>query len=341
MISKKNYNDFDLHILLYANKYSKDLIIDFTKNKEINTFSLINIGKSPQKHSIYCQPNHYSYLSQFINCYNFYKYIQEELTQQKRIYIIIPCTNHLLAGMLIKLSQKHRSLMQIDNVSEGTLNYCNRALSSREVINRIVKKLVSIIMLFPYKFSLGDNLKVVTDDSMLICRNKKNIVTNSKNIIELKRHNLKTDEPNNNKILIIGTHIIESDNISKSHLYNLSNSLLKFPINFEAHDIYYLPHPRSNNCGALEKKYAYANLNLEHINSNLTAEEIVLKISPKIILALCGSTLFLELEDYDHNFILISWGFDELIKANSKQAKALYEIQKDLKTLPENNFEKF
>lgn len=341
MKDKVSQNIFDLNIFLYSNKYSKELLVDFARSKNIKNFYLINIGKLPESHSSFCDSNHQSYFSKFVNCYNFYKYVKNELSKNKKIYAIIPCTNHLLTGMLIKLYEKNHSLMHIDNVSEGTLNYCSRSLSQNEIKNRIVKKIVSILMLFPYKFSLDDNLNVISKNSKLICRNKNNIITNSQAIIELTNSVKKAPHPDNNKILLVGTHIIESDNIPISKLSNLPQELLELPINYLEYDIYYLPHPRSENFGELEKKHAYSNLNFKNIDSGLSAEEAVLKISPKIILALCGSSLFLELDEYDHDFILISWGFNSLKNADSRQAKALYKIQKQLKTLPINNFSNF
>lgn len=63
-----------------------------------------------------------------------------------------------------------------------------------------------------------------------------------------------------------------------------------------------------------------------------SALDVVESINPKYILALCGSTLFLELQGYQYEGKMIAWGFDELSKSGCLAASELKKIHINIGT---------
>ena len=70
------------------------------------------------------------------------------MNSNKKLLAVIPCTNHFLAGMLIKMSSNNKNIIKIAHVCEGTLNYYNRFTTFTEVLKRLFKKFTSLIFNF-------------------------------------------------------------------------------------------------------------------------------------------------------------------------------------------------
>ena len=314
-------DNFDYYIFLYSNNYSKELILGFAKKNKIENFLLINIGKISSTESEFCEPN-YKYFSQKIKNYRkFYKYLKKLMNSNKKLLAVIPCTNHFLAGMLIKMSSNNKNIIKIAHVCEGTLNYYNRFTTFTEVLKRLFKKFTSLIFNFPFFLSFGDNLNVVFNDSFIISRDN-DINTNAKKISIIEKNNffeINFDSQFKKDVLILGTHIIEKYNYkNKNNIVFSTNKILDL---IKHSNFHYLPHPRSKDFGKFEHKSIYKPLNLEVIKTNLPAEEIVKKLKPHTIIALCGSSLFLELKNGSYNGTMIAWGFNNIYELGSANAK--------------------
>lgn len=336
------------HFLLYANNYSRELLEDYVAQYKISDYELINIGSGGSKTSQFCTVNKAWYASSIIVS-RLSAVLRKKLKHGESINVVVPCTNHLMAGMLISLAERNPNLVQLDHVVEGTLNYCNRKyfLSDltfpviyRVFFARLIKKFLSLIFNFNYLLSFADNVDIILKSSLLICRNIEGIETNAikfKVIPTTYGSKCLFSFPEVTPTLaIIGSHIIESylgvsldDRVKffkplSDKINNLSNNLRKL-------DVIYLPHPRAKQNGLLELSYIYNGLSPSVFNDTAGAKNFVLRNNPSHILCLGGSTLFMELADIDFKGEMIAWGFDELIVMGCDQANRLLEVQKKLK----------
>lgn len=81
----------------------------------------------------------------------------------------------------------------------------------------------------------------------MFCKAKKNFITNAKNIIEVstkrKLHIDKENHIDKNELLIIGTHIADTNN--SLNFPSLSKELIKLNLPYNRMEIFYLPHPKA------------------------------------------------------------------------------------------------
>lgn len=119
--------------LLFANEYSNDILKDYVDDKSLTNHQLINIVQVKGIYSDFCQCSTDSFLKRIIKTILFYKYLCDLSSKFAEISVIVPCANHLYAGMLLSFAKKNKC--RIDHVTEDTLNYCKRYLSVREIFN--------------------------------------------------------------------------------------------------------------------------------------------------------------------------------------------------------------
>ena len=335
---------------LYANEYSKCLLEDYIKEKKPINYTLINIGKGPGITSAYCKPSA-SGFKLVQSAANLNKILQKQLSQDKKIYVVIPCTNHIMPGMFLSLAKKFPDNIYVDHVAEGTLNYCKRTINYAEfnvpvyyrlVTARVIKKLLSLAFNFPYLLSFKDNVDVVFNSSSMICRSSEGLVTNAEHLLIVESAETANEKKNRKvnsrkSLLIVGSHIIESylgGNKKKylSRLQPLSKKLMELPIPFDEVDVFYLPHPRAKEGGGLELQYVYSELKPEVLDFSNGAKRYVLEENPDYIICLAGSTLFIEIKSCNFQGSIIAWGFDELIDLGCRQAALLRDVHVKLDT---------
>ena len=337
------------HFLLYANSYSRELLEDYIVQYQLSDYELINIGLEFSETSQFCCVSASWYSTSLLSS-RLYSLVKKRVKSGQCINIVVPCTNHLMAGMLIGLAKKNPQTVHVDHVAEGTLNYCRRTYAKGEftfpviyrlIIARLFKKFISFTLGFPYKLSFADNVNVVFASSALLCRKKEGLVTNAKEIKVIQPNyngfrldNLSVDV--SPTLVIVGSHIIESylgvgvyDR--ESFLKPLADRLISLPIDFSNLNVVYLPHPRSMQNGVVELTDVYAYLNPTRVTYANGAKAYVLEKNPAYVLCLGGSTLFMELAAYDFKGDLIAWGFNELIALGCTQAHRLLAVQQELK----------
>ena len=335
------------HYLLYANNYSKEILEDYIKEFKIVNYHLINIGLGSTKTSRFCTVSEGLHSSSIIVS-NLHSSLRKKLNNGEYINVVVPCTNHLMAGMLIAFAKRNPHSVKLDHVVEGTLNYCNRKHSLNELtlpviyrmtLARIIKKFLSIIYSFGYTLSFADNVDISIKSSILYCRKKDGLKTNAQKIKVIQQGNSLSCFSNisvvSPTLAIIGSHIIESylgpslrDKINL--LKPLSNKLKNLPIDLKKVNVIYLPHPRSKENGNIELSYVYNQLAPRVVNFHSGAKNYILNKNPSHVLSLGGSTLFMELADIGFKGELIAWGFDELIEMGCDQAYRLRDVQKKM-----------
>ncbi|MDG0980903.1 MAG: hypothetical protein P8O79_14335 [Halieaceae bacterium] len=333
------------HFLLYANIYSRELLEDYITQYNLPDYELINIGLGSHKTSRFCTVNKGWYSASLLVS-RLFRSIKARVKNGECISIVVPCTNHLMAGMLIAFAKRNPEYVQLDHVVEGTLNYCNRNYTIKELslpeiyrlsVARLIKKCLSFIFGFVYDLSFSDNVDLPIKSSVLICRKKEGLVSNARLLKVIPLSNYASRRISNPSSLspilaIVGSHIIESYlgkdlHKRKNFLKPLSNRLKVLPVDFDRLNIVYLPHPRSVLGGVVELKGVYSSLNLSVVTCKLGAKAYILEKNPAHVMCLGGSSLFMELLARDFNGDLIAWGFNELSELGCTQADRLLAVQ--------------
>jgi hypothetical protein len=255
-----------------------------------------------------------------------------------------------MAGMFIGFAKRNPKRVQLDHVVEGTLNYCSRHYSIKELrlpeiyrltVARLIKKCLSLIFGFVYDLSFSDNVDLPIKSSVLICRKKEGLISNARLIKVISSSNndlIRIFNPAfvSPTLAIVGSHIIESYlgvdlRDSVDFFKPLSEKLNNLPIDQSKLEVVYLPHPRATKNGMFELNNVYNHLSPSVVNDPGGAKNYVLSKNPSHILCLGGSTLFMELAETGFQGELIAWGFDELIEMGCNQAQRLLDVQNKLK----------
>ena len=211
------------HFLLYANNYSRELLEDYIAQYDLYDYELINIGLGSDKTSRFCTVNK-SWYSASLLVSSLHSSIKAKVKNGECINVVVPCTNHLMAGMFIAFAKRNPKCVQLDHVVEGTLNYCNRNYTIKELslpeiyrltIARLIKKCLSLIFGFVYDLSFSDNVDLPIKSSVLICRKKEGLVSNARLVKVIPTSNCGSRRISNSSSLspilaIVGSHIIES-----------------------------------------------------------------------------------------------------------------------------------
>lgn len=337
------------HFLLYANNYSRELLEDFIAQYNLSDYELINIGLGSDTTSQYCTVNK-SWYAASILVSSLHSSVKARVKNGECINVVVPCTNHLMAGMFIAFAKRNPKCVQLDHVVEGTLNYCNRNYTIKELslpgiyrltMARLFKKCISLIFGFVYELSFSDNVDLPIKSSILYCRKKEGLVSNAKQIKVIsasKYDSIRMSNPSSvtPTLAIVGSHIIESylgvGLINSVDFFKpLSRKLNDLPLDLSILDVVYLPHPRATKNGLLELSHVYSDLSPSVVNDPGGAKHYVLSKNPSHILCLGGSTLFMELAEIGYKGELIAWGFEELIVMGCDQANRLLNVQKKLK----------
>ena len=281
---------------IFNNNYSRLLILDFLENSTDKDVTLINIGKTGHILSEYCSMIKKGLLYQACAARRLSKRINSLVKQGQIITIIIPNDNNLVSGAMSALAKKNYPYVNIVQVAEGTLNYRKRELRRIEWAKTIPKKMISILFFFPYILKISDHMDMDFHEYEFICRNPRglNSAASKITIIENKYHPVVPVDPF--LMLIVGQHIMdgcESDVILS--IGGLIEAYIGPRIDMK---IVYLPHPRSVNFQREVQLY-YDDLAVDIDLSGLTAEGYILKYRPGHVVALGGSSLFIDLARVD------------------------------------------
>lgn len=273
---------------------------------------VVNIGMTPHVDSPYCSIYKKGVLSR-VSLIKKLKRISDQFD-----VLIVPNRNSIVSNVLIS-AFKEKTVIQ---VTEGTLNYHQRPEES--LYKEWFKKILLLFYFEKYYRVQGDPLDhIASKDGGIICRSEVGLVTNNKNIIKV--NNLKVEnKKKNNFLYIVGQHIIEKS----SDFVGLSNIKCWMERNSLCFDeIFYIKHPRSK--FDVEYRYLTEGIDCKVIDNKTSAYDICTQVPPSHVIALGGSTLFLELSDFI-DIKRTALGIDFLISKGFSQYRQLRDFHENI-----------
>ncbi len=320
-----------MHIALVNNNHSYELIDDYTKEENI---VLVNISMMPIVNTNFCLNKSDNIFVSLKKILSFNNFINKKIETNNSITFYLPNTNHIYCGMVLGKKKKYKKNITIIQIAEGTLNYSVRSIDSIEYVKRLIKKFLSVFLKLNYRLSSLENLNFSNQAKKIICRRKNGLNANKSMTVEevpFKNQFNYLRDARKNSVLLIGTHI--HDKYASFNKKKIENAFIQIPIDWtKVKNLYYLPHPRSKDNGKQELSIFYSFCKNQVIVKNENINELFNEIYPEDVIALCGSTFFLEINSFD-NVRKIAWGFDLMDEMGSSESTRLRKVHENLGTL--------
>lgn len=321
----------EVQIALFNNNHSYELIHDYISEENI---VLVNISMMPIQNTDFCLKKSDNLFEYFKKILSFNKFVNEQIKTNDSLTFYLPNINHIYCGMILGKRKKYKKNITIIQIAEGTLNYSSRFIDSFEYGKRLLKKILSVFFKLNYRLSNLENLDFSNVSKQIICRRRNGLNANkSMDVEEVPFKNKFNDLRNStkNSVLLIGTHI--HDKYSSFNKEKVKNAFIKIPIDWtKVINLYYLPHPRSKDNGKQELSVFYSFCKNQIVVKNENINELFNEIYPEDVIALCGSTFFLEINGFD-SVRKIAWGFDLMDEMGSSESTRLRKVHENLGTL--------
>lgn len=321
-------------IAIFNNFYSKELINDYLNSLDSSKEYLINISLFGESTSKFCLNKKDSFKSQIKKCRKFSNFLSGIISNKQKVIIIIPNANHFYCGAVIFFARRFPNKIELIQVAEGTLNYSARKKQFKDSLKRFFKKIISIFFRFNYQIPLEDDLCLGINQHKVLCRVTKGLNTKKSNKLIKVSYSQKINTPDvklitKREMLIVGTHIVEDLTLNRET--NLNREIFKENIRFDKINfVKYFPHPRSRDMGKKETETFYKDLDPKIIDLKGNVKDYIFLNPPEYLIALCGSTVLMELQNIFLGQKIIPWGFDLVSTLGSNESAHLKEIYKNL-----------
>ena len=292
-------------VAAYCNNYSSRLIDEYIRKSKKDKLPPLKINTQKD------------FFFQIREARSLFKILESNKVDQ-----IIVCNSvNLICGLLIQYSLRYNIKLLI--VEEGSKNYAVRSSSLLNYIKRIIRYFIAKVFGFPYHLHFGkDDLEINQGKFCLLTQSF--LLAHTSTALKIVRP-IKINYAPKQDILIIGQSIFDVYKLNYKKFSPLNSNILKF---LDKKKVFYLPHPKSNSNGLLEREYLSQYIDFTIVN-NIPAEEYLTKFNPSFILSMGGSSLFIYFLNSKYKNRFICFGFNDLIRCKTGQYADLYKFYTD------------